>query len=491
MRSSKSRLTPALELPLRPMLGRLFSAADDREGAPATVILSHGLWQRRFDARPSVVGERVLLNGRPHVVIGVMPSGFRFPFTQDVWVPVAGDPSESRADRYVWTVGRLRPGATQAQAHAEMAAIGRQLAAEHPDTHTDWTLAAKPLGDEFVEGSLRRMTVLMLGAVSLVLLIACANVANLFLARATARARELAVRAALGAGRARLARQLLVEGLVLSLAGGALGILIADAWNRHLVASIPEEIPYWVRIEVDPTVVAYTVGVSALAALVFGIFPAFRAAGTDPQGAMREGGRGASGGRSTTRARSTLVGAQVSFAVVLLVGAALLVRSAVAIGRADVGTDDAHILTLRTFLAGDRYATVPGNAAFYGRLAERLRALPGVRAASVTSALPTDDQGSGTSFVAEGAPSGPGDEIMGASVASTVGVFDALGAPLLAGRDFTAAEVADTLAAVTILGQPLAERLWPGESARSGDACGCRSPAASRCGSRSSASRRS
>jgi predicted permease len=299
---------------------------------------------------------------------------------------------------------------------------------------------AKPLAEEFVEGPLRQMTVLMLGAVGFVLLIACANVANLYFARAMGRRRELAVRAALGASRWRLARQQFVEGLVLAAAGAALGVALAAAWNRHLLASIPEELPYWVRIEIDPVVVAYTVGVAVLAAVLFGMLPALRTSAVPPQAALSDGGRTASVGRGARRASGLLVTTQVSLAVVLLVGASLLVRSAMAVARADVGTDDAHLLTARTLLDGARYRDVARRVDHFARAVDALGALPGVRAASATTALPTDDGGEGVAIVAEGRSTAPGDEIMGIAVGSLPGLFDALGAPLVAGRDFTARE---------------------------------------------------
>ena len=458
-------VTPNL-LPMigvRPMLGRHFRAEEGMPGAAPVVLLSYDLWRRRFGGDPAIVGAKAMLNGAPRTVVGVMPPRFKFPLTQELWVPAVLDAPEPRDRRYVWTVGRLRPGATLEQAREEAAAIGRQFAAEHPAANRDWELHAKPLGDEFVEGQLRTMLGLMTGSVGFVLLIACANVANLMLARATARARELAVRAALGARRARLVRQLLTESLVIAAMSGALGVLIGSWWNSTLLASIPEELPYWLRIEIDPTVLLYTALVSALTALVFGTLPALRASRPDLQAALKDGGRGSGTGRG--RLRAAIVGAQVALAVVLLVGSSLMVQSFFAMRRADLGTDDAHLLTLRTFVAGDRYAGRAARAAFYARLTSELEALPGVERAAALTALPADDGGAGATLVAEGQPVPAGQELMITAVGATPGAFDALGTRLHAGRSFTAQEAGDSAASVAVVNQALAQRLWPGKSA--------------------------
>ena len=449
---------------VQPMLGRHFRAEEGRPGAAPVAILSHDLWRRRFGGDPSIVGAKAVLNGAPRTVVGVMPPRFKFPLTQELWVPYVPDATEARDRRYLWTVGRLRPGATLAQATEEAGAIGRQLAAEHPAASKDWELHAKPLAEEFVEGQLRTMLALMAGAVGFVLLIACANVANLMLARATGRERELAVRAALGASRGRLVRQLLTESLVIAAVSGALGVLVGSWWNSSLLASIPEELPYWMRIEIDPTVLLYTALVSAATALVFGTLPALRASRPDLQGALKDGARGSGTGRGRGRLRSALVGAQVALAVVLLVGSSLMVRSFFAMRATDLGTDDAHLLTLRTFVAGDRYDGLAARAAFYARLTSELEALPGVERAAALTALPADDGGETATLVAEGQPVPAGQELMITAVGATPGAFAALGARLRSGREFTVQEAADTAASVAVVNQALADRLWPGRN---------------------------
>jgi putative ABC transport system permease protein len=449
---------------VRPMLGRFFLPEEDRPGGPKVVILSHDLWERRFEARRDIVGSRVLLNGAPYTVVGVMPRGFRFPLTERLWVPMAADPNQGRDARDLWTIARLRPGATPEQAHAEIRAIGQRFAAEYPAATNGWEFNVKPLSHEFPEEQLRTMMGLMLGSVSFVVLIVCANLANLLLARAAGRARELALRAAVGATRGRIVRQLLIESVLVSLAGGALGILVAQWYIDHQLASIPEEIPYWVQITLDPLVLAYTLGLSVLTGVVFGTLPALRATRHDLHATLKAGGR-AGVGRERARLRAGLVVAQVSLAVVLLVGAALMVRSFVAMRLFDAGVDRGHLLTLRTHLAGERYDAVAARADFYARLAQRLEALPGVRRAAASSVIPAEDGGMTAALVVEGQAVQPGDELMVTTMGEMPGALDAIGASLLAGRDFTAQEVADTAASVAIVNRELAERLWPGQSA--------------------------
>ena len=448
---------------VRPMLGRFFLPEEDRPGAAKVVILSHDLWERRFEARRDIVGGRVLLNGAPYTVVGVMPPGFKFPLTERLWVPMAADERARRDERSVWTLGRLRPGATAEQAHAEARAIGRQFAAEHPVATSGWEFNVKPLSREFPEDQLRTMMGLMLGSVSFVVLIVCANLANLLLARAAGRARELALRAAVGATRGRLVRQLLIESVLVSIAGGAVGVLVAQGYIDHQMASIPEEIPYWVQIRIDPVVLAYTFGLSVLTGIAFAALPALRATRHDLHATLKAGGRG-SVGPGRARLRSALVVAQVSLAVVLLVGAALVVRSFVAMQLVDVGVDRAHLLTLRTELEGERYATVAARADFYARLAQRLEGIPGVRRAAASTVIPAEDGGTTSKLVVEGRPVAPGDELMVTALGEMPGALDAIGAPLAAGRDFTAQEARDTASRVAIVNRKLAERLWPGES---------------------------
>ena len=446
---------------VQPARGRLFRPDEDRPGAPRVVILSDGLWRRRFDARADIVGRAVQLNGRPHTVVGVMPPRFRFPLTSQLWLPMAADPTEARDVRYVWTIARLRAGATLEAAQAEMRALGRQFATEHPAASTGWELHVKPLAHEFVESPLRLMLALLSGAVGLLVLIVCANLANLMLARAAGRRRELALRAALGARRGRLVRLLLAESMAVAIAGGIVGLGVASAWNRLLLASIPEELPYWMQIELDARVIGFALLLSVVTGALFGTLPALRTSRPNLTGALKDGVRSGQG-RDRVRLRGALVTAQVALAVVLLVGAGLVVRTFVAMRLADAGVDQAHLLTLRTYLAGDAYRDVASRARLHARLAAELEALPGVRRAGAVSALPTQNGGvTATLFRADRAAG----EMTITAHSATPGALEALGATVLEGREFTAREATDSLATSAVVNRRLARELWPAGSA--------------------------
>jgi predicted permease len=448
----------------RPLLGRNFLPEEDRPGGEPVVILGHGLWQRRFGGRADVLGSTVLVSGRPRVVVGVMGPEFKFPETEELWLPMQADPAESRGERYLLVVARLRPGATVEAADAELAGIARQLAAANPTTNAGWSFGAKRWRDEWVDPELRLSLALMMGAVAFVLLIACANLANLLLARAAGRGREIAVRAALGAARRRIVRQLLTESLLVALAGGALGTLVATWWIEWTMSRIPEELAYWIVFRVDGRVLAFTLALSAATGIAFGLLPALRASRVDLTRSLKDGARSGDGGPGRSRLRGALAAGEVALALVLLVGAGLMVRSFLAATRADVGVDTEHVLTLRTSLTGSRYEGAAAKNAAFERIAARVEALPGVRAAAWSLGVPGSDAGGvGTTIVAEGQPRAPGEEMAVRYLAATPGVFRAFGAPLLAGRDFTAAEAADSLSTSVILGRSVAARLWPGE----------------------------
>jgi predicted permease len=458
-------ITPNLftMLGIAPAIGRQPLADEGRPGTAPVVLLSHALWTRRFDADAGIVGRAVLLNGAPHTVIGVLPRGIKFPETAELWVPSEPDRDAPRGARYLWIVGRLAPTATVAGAQAELATLAERAAAEHPVTNTGWTADVRTFRDEMVEGELRAMLALMSAAVAFVLLIACANVANLLLARAAARERELAVRAALGGGRGRLVRQMLTESVLVALAGGALGVFIAVWWLDAMLAAIPEQLPYWMQVTLDVRVLAFTAGVSVLTGLVFGAIPALRASRPDLQSTLRAGGRTETGGGG--RLRGALVAGEIALAVMLVTAATLMTRGFLAVSAADAGFDTRGVLTLRTFLGGARYDSTAARAAFLAEGVRRIEALPGVRAAAATSAIPTDDGGPISGLAVEGRPPArPGEELQVTYFASTSGFFDALATPLLAGRDFTDEEAAAKGPPVVVVNRALTERLWPGES---------------------------
>ncbi len=449
-------------LGVRPALGRGFLPEEDRPGGEPVAILSHEVWRGQFGGRADVVGRTAILNGIPTTIVGVMPRGFRFPETTELWVPARPDAADPYDRRWMLLVARLRPGATVGQAGADLARVAREVAAERPDTHAGRRFGARAYGAAYLRGERGTLLGLMGGAVGLVLLIACANVANMLLARGTTRRREIAVRAALGAGRGRIVRQLLTESVLIALGGGAAGVLVGAWWLGWLVSRFGVELPYWMTFGLDGRVLAYTAGLSLGTGLLFGILPALRASRTDLVGSLADGAPGAAGGLRRNRLRGALVAGEIALALVLLAGSALAIRSFLAAAGTDPGVDAARILTARTSLTGERYDAVAARAAFFRELEGRLRALPGVRGAALTTALPAGDVGEATTVAAEGAAADPDAGTGARWIAVTPGYWEAVDRPLLAGRDFTAREAADSAAAVAIVSRELAERLWPG-----------------------------
>lgn len=457
-------------LGVAPQLGRAFRADDAQPpGLEPVVLLSHGLWQRRFGGDPGVVGREVRINGRAVGVVGVMPQGFRFPERDELWLPWRPADDEGRDRRYLYGLGALRPGVTVLAAQAEADAIASRLAARHPDTNRGWGVKLFAFRDSAVGSGERAVSTSLLGAVGFVLLIGCANLANLLLARGAARRRELAVRTALGATRTRLVREMLVESLLLALAGGALGLYLSGVGIDLMVAAWPEELPYWVRLEPDARVLLFTLGLSIGTALLFGLVPALGASRLDLVSDLRDGGRGASFGLSGRRLERALVVGQMALCLALLVGANLMIRSFLALQAAPSGFDESRLWSARIYLAGDAYDPVEAKAAFFRRALEAIRAQPGVTAAAVTTSIPTDDGGRPGRLVVAGAATLPGDELGVSVIGTTPGLFDTLGTGLVSGRPFTESENDDAHAAVAIVNRGLAARLWPG-----GDAIGRR-----------------
>ena len=342
-----------------PVLGRDFTEEDDRPGAAPVVMLSDGLWRRRYAADPSALGRTVVVNGTAHAVIGVMRPRFQFPQVSELWVPMAPmEHASPRGERNMHPVARLAADATIESATREVADIAARLARLHRDNES-WSARAGPLRDQLMPVQLQLATTAMLGAVSLVLAIACANVANLLLARATGRQREVAIRAALGAGQWRLVRQLLTESVLLGLLSTPLGLLLAYAGITSIMRAVPPTviIPYYVNWDINPRVVAYTVIVSAVTGLLFGLAPALQAARVNLSASLKDGGRGAGGSRARNRLRAALVVAELALSLMLLVGASMFVRSIVNIYSADAGIDTRSLMTLRLFMSDDAYAT--------------------------------------------------------------------------------------------------------------------------------------
>lgn len=448
-------------LGLHPVRGRHFHDDEGQDfGHEPVVLLSHRLFERRFGGDPAVVGRSVILNGRALTVIGVMPPGIRFPERDELWVPYRPLEEPRRSQRSVAAFGLLRDGVTLDQAQRELDVVAARLAEQHPDTNRGWSLRTMSFRDMAVDRGMRIALSTLLGAVAAVLLIGCANLANLILARGVARQRELAVRSALGASRGRLVREALAETVVLCAVGGALGLVLGSWGTDLVVASWPEELPYWVRTDLDWRMVAFTAGVAALAALASGLLPAWRSSRPDLVAELRDGAR-ASGGPSHQRLQSALVVGQVALSLALLAGANLMIRSFLRLRDAPSGFAEEGLLSLRFYVAGDAYDRPEARAELVSALVERLEAQPGVARAAVTSSIPTDDGGTPVRLAVDGRPVPAGEEPGGILIVASPTLFETLGAPLLEGRTFELSEHASPEADVAIVNRSLARRFGP------------------------------
>jgi predicted permease len=452
-------------LGVEPILGRSFLEGEGAlPGFESVAVLSYGLWQSRFGGDPTIVGKTVRVNERELEVVGIMPPRFRFPEIDDFWVPYDPGEGTGRADRFLHGVARLRQGASMAELRAELDAIAEAVARRYPETNRGWGLHALPYRELVVAPRTRLVAESLLGAVGLVLLIGCANLASLLLARGTERQREFSLRAALGAGRGALLRQLLAESVLLGVLGGVLGTLLALWGIDALVASFPEEQPYWFHVGIDARVVVFIVAVSLAASFLFGLLPALRVTGSDLLAALGSG-RDSSSARRSTRGQFLLVGSQVAASLGLLVGAGLMFQSFLVLTSADAGFDQRPLFTFRALLSGDAYDSVPARVSFFREAVQRLESLPGVRRASATTAVPTDDGGSPARLVTPESPVADGSELGIQLIGITEGFFETLDVPLVEGRAFEARDMEDGAGPVAVLNRRLAERLWPRESA--------------------------
>jgi putative ABC transport system permease protein len=429
-------------LGVAPYRGRFFSAAEDLPSAPDVVLISYRLWQGWFGGEEGVIGRSIRFAARPATVIGVMPPGFYFRNREiDVWTAMGLDPAldyRKSAGRYMMSVARLKPRVGIVQAQAQMSAIGRRLEAAYPVFDKNWSVRLEPLRDSMVRTVKTSMWVL-LGAVGLLLAVACANVANLLLARHNTRRQEMAVRSAIGAGRSRVVRQLLTESLVLAISGGLLGIWLARGAVRGLVALAPRELVGGAAIAIDLRILGFAVALSLLTGLVFGLAPALAASRADLLNGLRGGGRGSTGSHGGLR--RGLVAAEVALSVALLAGAGLLFRSLIGLQGVDPGLDPSGVLTFRVSLPSARYPDLAKRVQFYQKALEQIRALPGVRAASAINYLPFRGQAAGTWVNIGGHPQAkPGEELLSTIRTVTPGYFRAMGIPMRVGRDFSAAD---------------------------------------------------
>ncbi len=466
-RLSGERVSPALFplLGVRPELGRTFTVQEDRPGS-GVAILSYGLWKRRFGGDPNVLGRSLRLDGQPAVVVGVMPAGFTtLEEESELWLPMAftADELDSRGAHFLSVVGRLAPGATAARARAEMVAIASRLAQEHPREDAGYSVKVEPLHD-VVTGSVRPALLMLLGAVSFVLLIACANVANLLLARAATRQRELAVRAALGASRRRLMGEMLADGLPLALAGGLGGVLLA-LWGTDLaVAAIPAGLPRASQIRVDGMAFAFTLGLSLLTGLAISLVPAFQTGRGRLLEALKDGGRSASGGTGRHATRSLLVVLELTLAAALLIGAGLMLKSFARLMQVDPGFRPAGLVAGRVGLPEARYPKTAQQIAFLDAVLARLQANPAVRETAAIAPLPLGSSRHSLTLAILGRPAPlPAVRLTAAWRTVSPGYFHTMGIPLLSGRDLSGRDGAGA-PPVLLVNQTLANRFFPGES---------------------------
>jgi len=451
-------------LGVKPAQGRNFLAEEDKPGSGNVALISYGLWQRRFGGDANIIGQQLKLNDRSHTVIGIMPPGFQFPDRNvDLWAPMAFTDQERQVHggHYISTLGRLKPGVNLEQALAEMKNIAQQLERQYPGSNAGWSVKLIPML-EFGVRDVKPALLVLLGAVACVLLIACANVANLLLARAATRQKEVAVRTALGAGRWRIVRQLLTESVLLALVGGVAGLLLGWGGMKLLLRLAPQGLPRIQDVTIDGRALGFTLLITLLTGVIFGLVPALQASRPDLNETLKDGGRGGTGGVHRQRIRNLLVIAEVALALVLLVGAGLMMKSFARLQQVDPGFDPKNALVAAIDLPGSKYPDNQQRLAFYNQLIQQLSALPGVQAVGATQSLPLGgDYVLG--FVIQGRPpAAPGQDRSTNYYSVTTDYFKAAGMTLLRGRLFTER---DTLGAtnVAIINEAMAKRYFPNE----------------------------
>ena len=456
-------------LGVKPILGRTFTRDEDKPGAPSVVLISHGLWQRRYGGDPNIIGREINLGGKT-TVVGVLPAGFEFPIsddTQDFWEPIFSavwmteGTRQERANRFVSTIGRMKPGVTVEQAKADLDLLSRQVEQQSPQSNTNIIFNVVSMHEDITK-DYRAALFVMLGAVGLVLLIACANVANLLLARAAARQKEVAIRMALGASRKRIVSQLLTESLLLSFAGGVLGLLLASWGMDLLVAYGPADVPRLRDVSLDRYVLFFTLFVSLMTAVLFGLAPALQASRPDPGNTLKQDGRGLThGGRN--RMRSALIVTEVALSLMLLVGAGLLINSFWRLLRTEAGFDPRGVLAVDIPLSRAKYSTDEQRAAAFEQLIGRMKTLPGVRDVSVVSNVPLTDLDVELSFTIEGRPPyKPGEEWAADYTVAGSDYFRTMNIGLLRGRVFTNQDTANS-PEVMVVSDAFAKTFFPNE----------------------------
>jgi predicted permease len=449
----------------QPLLGRDFTPTDGEKDAQRVVILGNALWKNRYASDRDILGKAIRINGEPAVIVGVMPPGIMFPTRSQMWMQLVPNAENLNRNRREYSVvGRVRPGVSRAQAQAELTGIAARLAAEYPDTNKETTAVMQTFNERFNGGEIRVVFLALQGAVGFVLLIACANVANLQLSRSIHRAREVAVRVALGATRWRVVRQLLVESVLLGCFGGVIGLVIARAGVRMFDAAVADVgKPYWIEFTMDYVVLGFLAAICVVAGILFGIVPALQVSRTNVNDLLKEGGRGNAGGRRARWMSSTMVVVEIALTLVLLVGAGLMVRSFMKLYTANLGIPTEHMMTMRMILPGTKYPTPEARMAFYDRLSPRLDALAGVEAVAMTTSMPGFGAGR-RRMEADGRPAAARWEDH-PEVAATVvssGFFSTTGIPILRGRALTEKDGAPG-AEVLVVDDRFAATHYPGE----------------------------
>jgi predicted permease len=463
-------------LGVKPIMGRGFARADEQPGGGPggfKVVLSYGFWQAHFDRASEVIGRVLMLDGRPHTVIGVMPQGFQFPIQTDpieMYITLAEDASspdgstpytQQRGSHSLLGIGRLKPGVSPEQANAELRTIAAALEKKYPETNTKWSAGLRPLRDELV-GDVRTALYVLFGAVICLLLIANANVANLMLARASVRGKEIALRSALGASRIRIIRQLLTESVLLAGLGGALGLLIAKWGTDALVAAVPQNIPRVSTIQLDGVVLGFTLLLSLVTGIVFGLVPAWQSSHVDLNTALKSGTRSAGGAEGKHRVRNALVMTEVALALILLICASLLIQSFARLGRVDTGMRTDHLFTARIGLPGEAYPKPENIIAFFDQLMPRLRAIPGVESVTTTWPLPLSGSNNVSSFDIEENPAPEGQQPDSPHRIVGPDYFKTMGIPVKQGRGFEPTDQFRSLP-VVIVNEQFVQKFFPGQ----------------------------
>jgi putative ABC transport system permease protein len=448
-----------------PLRGRTFQPSDMQTGSELVVVISHALWQRRFGGSEQVLNSKVTIGGKPTTIIGIMPPGFTYPADSEVWVPMPLDPTgEPRDNRYLSVVTRLKPNVSLNQAQAEMDTINQRLAQAYAETNSNWGVRLTELRERLVK-NLRTSLLILLGAVAFVLLIACANVANLLLARAAYRQPEIALRTVLGASRTRVVRQLLTESVMLSVVSGALGFGLSFWLIKLLIAISPPNTPRFDEIGIDLRVFAFTFGVTVLAGLLFGLFPALQTSRPNLNEMLKDAGRRGSESGRRNRIGSLLIVSEIALSFVLLAGAGLLIKSFLHLREINPGFNADNVLVMRLGLPPGKYAQGEPRAQIYKQLIDSVKAAPGVQSAGAILSLPLggDTFGVGRGVIREGRPATPEEQSNAQHLAITPDYFQTLQIPVKAGRAFTDSDNLQSTK-VVIVNETMARKLWPGES---------------------------